>query len=106
LLFSSSSTTIQASSASLLNDSQKGFVFLKHKAYNYDNEEAESDSTTASKQQLLTGLFGKEGESASESSAPADSGSFLFKEEKQIRKKPPANNSSVANNKASARRPS
>lgn len=87
LLFPSSASTIQASSTSLLNDSQMGFVFLKHKAYNYDGE-SESSSTGVSQQQLLTGLFAKDSHVLDADGPPAVDGNNLFKEDKPARKAP------------------
>lgn len=93
LLFSSSSSTIQASSASLLNDSQMGFVFLKHKVYNYDNGEPEKASTGVARQQLLTGLFENDGDKKTENSTTTE-GNNLFKEERQVRSRPQAGTTS------------
>jgi hypothetical protein len=113
LLFSSSSSAIQASSASLLTDSQMGFVFLKHKVYNYDNGELSAESSATggggARQQLLTGLFDSEGDrNASDRPSPVEgsnsgSGSNnLFKEEKQGRSRSQAGATASSSSKVSS----
>ena len=57
---SKSASRIQASSASLFNDSQMSFVFLKHKAYNYDSgfsQEENSDTKVSNQKLNAHGLF-------------------------------------------------
>lgn len=88
LMLLPSSSTLQASSNSLLNDSQMGFVFLKHKVYNYDNGENESSSPGATQHQLLTGLFAKDAEFSNPENPPSFEGNNLFKEDKPQRRAP------------------
>lgn len=57
---SKSAYHIQASSATLLNDSQMGFAFLKHKVYNYDGgfqQEDGSDNKLTNQKLNAHGLF-------------------------------------------------
>lgn len=89
-LTSKSAYHIQTSSATLLNDSQMGFAFLKHKVYNYDGgftQEESSDNKFANQKLNAHGLF--ENTLDNDANVIAETGqqnNNLFKEDNRSKK--------------------